>query len=128
MDRLWLNVAMLTKQDFSKIKLLLKDHPTKQEIKKMLQDYPTREELYKHLDLFGKALSEKFNDSLKNYPTKDELFKRLDHIVGELETIRTEQLILTHSQTEYESRFKALEKIHPQGRHSSVPIAASIAA
>lgn len=113
-----MNGIMLTKLDFKNIKLLLKDHPTKQEIKMLLKDhptkqeikillkdYPTREELYKHLDLFGKALSEKFDDSLKNYPTKDELFKRLDHIVGELETIRTEQLILTHSQTEHESRY-----------------------
>lgn len=109
---------MLTKQDFNKIKLLLKDHPTKQEIKLLLKDhptkqeiklllkdYPTREELYNHLDLLGKALSEKFDNSLKNYPTKDELFNRLDHIVGELETIRTEQLILTHWQAEHESRF-----------------------
>ena len=73
-DRLWLNGIMLTKQDFSKIKLLLKDHPT-----------------------------------------KDELFKRLDHIVGELETIRTEQLILTHSQTEHENRYNhtPLQSITP---------------
>ena len=101
-DRLWLNGIMLTKQDFSKIKLLLKDHPT-------------REELYKHLDLLGKALSEKFDNSLKNHPTKDELFKRLDHIVGELETIRTEQLILTHSQTEHENRYNhtPLQSITP---------------
>lgn len=139
-----MNGIMLTNQDFSKIKLLLKDHPTKKEIKlflkdyptkqeikmllkdhptkleikKMLQDYPTREELYKHLDFFGKALSEKFDDSLKNYPTKDELFKRLDHIVGELETIRTEQLILIHDQAEHESNIKSLQKIHPQGRHA----------
>lgn len=115
---MWLNGIMLTKQDFKEFKMLLKDHPTKkemklllkdyptkQEIKLLLKDYPTREELYKHLDLLGKALSEKFDDSLKNYPTKDELFKRLDHIVGELETIRTEQLILTHSQAEHERKY-----------------------
>ena len=52
---------MLTKQDFKQIKQILKD-------------YPNREELYKHLDLLGKTLSEKFDETMKNYPTKDELF------------------------------------------------------
>lgn len=59
------------------------------------------------------------NERLKFFPTKDELFKRLDHIVGELETIRNEQLLLTHSQGEHDGRLKALELIHPKGRHSA---------
>ncbi|MBI2309782.1 hypothetical protein HYU89_02680 [Candidatus Collierbacteria bacterium] len=119
---------MTAKQDFKQIEKLLKDYPTRKELYKKLDDYPTREELYKkldeypkreelykHLDLLGKALSEKIDNSLKDYPTKDELFKRLDHIVGELETIRTEQLILTHSQTEHESRYNhtPLQSITP---------------
>ena len=86
---------MLKKQDFKQIKQILKD-------------YPNREELYKHLDLLGKTLSEKFDETMKNYPTKDELFKCLDHNVGELETVRTEQILITHSQTDLEERTNKL--------------------
>ena len=100
---------MLTKQDFKQIKQILKD-------------YPNREELYKHLDLLGKTLSEKFDETMKNYPTKDELFKCLDHNVGELETVRTEQILITHSQTDLEERTNKLEEIHPRGRHAFVPV------
>lgn len=102
-----MNWIMLTKQDLK-------------QIEKLLKDYPNREEMYKHLDLLGKTLSEKLDETMKNYPTKDELFRRLDHIVGELDTIRTEQILLTHSQSDLEERTDRLEDIHPGGRHLSV--------
>jgi hypothetical protein len=99
---------VLTKQDFK-------------QIEKKLKDYPTREELYRHLDLLGETLLEKLEETMKNYPTKNELFKRLDHIVGELETIRTEQILITHSQSDLEERTNRLEEIHPGGSHAFVP-------
>src|SRR3990167_8984348 len=114
-------VFMLTKQDLKQIEKLLKNYPTKQELYKKLKDYPTREELYRHLDLLGKTLSEKFDETMKNYPTKDELFKRLDHNVGELETVRTEQILITHSQTDLDERTNKLEEIHPGSRHVFIP-------
>ena len=90
-----------------------------------MKDYPKREELYEHLDLFGKTLSDKFDKKLEEkfrfYPTKDELFKRLDHIVGELDTIRTEHRLTAHSQEDQEDRLSKLEEIHPGGRHAFVP-------
>ena len=71
-------VFMLTKQDLNQIEKLLKvhlkDYPKREELYKKLKEYPNREELYKHLDLLGKTLSEKFDETMKNYPTKDELF------------------------------------------------------
>lgn len=119
-----MNGIMLTKQDLKQIEKLLKDYlkdyPNREELYLKLKDYPTREELYKHLDLLGKTLSEKFDETMKNYPTKDKLFQRLDHIVGELDTIRTEQILLIHSQSNLEERTNRLEDIHPGGRHLSV--------
>jgi len=129
---------MLTKQDLKQIEKLLKVHlkdypkreelykklkeyPTREELYKKLKEYPNREELYKHLDLLGKTLSEKFDETMKNYPTKDELFKRLNHNVGELETVRTEQILITHSQTDLEERTNKLEEIHPGSRHVFIP-------
>lgn len=75
-----------------------------------LKDYPKREEMFKHLDLLGKAWSDKLDRVLENYPTKSELFARLDYIVGELETIRQEQILTAHSQTDIDDRLALVEK------------------
>ena len=93
-----------------KLKGKLSEYPTRKELFLKLKEYPNREELFKHLDLLGKALSDKFESGLQKYPTKDELFRRLDHIVGELETIRQEQILTAHSQTEFDDRLLSVEK------------------
>ncbi len=84
---------MLTKQDFKKIELLF-------EIK------------------LDQKLEEKLNEKLGRYPTREEFFKSMDMIMGELKTIRNEQILITGSQTDNEDRIAKLEKIHPNGvRH-----------
>lgn len=88
---------MLTKQDFKKIELLF-------EIK-----------LDEKLE---QKLEEKLNEKLGRYPTRDEFFKSMDMIMGELETIRNEQILITGSQTDNEERISKLEKIHPSGVHN----------
>ena len=66
--------------------------------------------MHKQLDLIIKSFSERVEEILKNYLTKSELFDRLDHIVGELETIRQEQILTAHSQTEFDDRLTSVEK------------------
>lgn len=85
---------MLTKQDFKKIELLF-------EIK-----------LDEKLE---QKLEEKLTEKLGRYPTREEFFKSMDMILGELETIRNEQILITGSQTDNEERIAKLEKIHPSG-------------
>lgn len=89
-------VAMLTKQDFQQIERLLE----------LKLDQKLEEKL-----------EEKLNEKLRFFPTKDEFFKRMDEMMGELETIRNEQLLLTHSQEQYDRRIEKLETIHPKGKH-----------
>ena len=90
-----LNRPMLTKQDFKKIELLF-------EIK------------------LDEKLEEKLNEKLGRYPTREEFFKSIDMIIGELETIRNEQILITGSQTGNEERISELEKIHSSGTHHSI--------
>lgn len=102
-----------TKQDEKTIKKIVRneiDEALDIKLAAKLKDYPKREEMYKHLDLLGKDFSERLEEVLRNYPTKDELFRRLDHIVGELETIRQEQMLTAHSQTEFDDRLSSVEK------------------
>lgn len=83
---------MLTKQDFKKIELL----------------FETK---------LDEKLEQKLNEKLGRYPTRDEFFKSMDMIMGELETIRNEQILITGSQTDNEERISKLEKIHLNGTH-----------
>lgn len=87
---------MLTKQDLRAIELLL--------------DVKLDEKLEEKLE-------QKFNEKLGNFPTKDEFYKMMDKLIGELETIRNEQIIITHHHEEFRTRVKALEDIHPNGQH-----------
>ncbi|GEM_PF-1893903 len=102
-----------TKQDEKTVKKIVRkeiDEALDIKLAEKLKDYPKREEMFKHLDLLGEAWSDKLERVLKNYPTKDELFKRLDYIVGELETIRQEQILTAHSQTDLDDRLTFVEK------------------
>lgn len=87
---------MLTKQDLKRIELLF-------EIK------------------LDEKLEEKLNDKLGLYPTRNEFFKSMDKIMGELETIRNEQILIAHSQGDYDERLEKLESIHPKGNHNFSP-------
>lgn len=72
------------------------------------------------ITLIEELLDEKFEVRLKNIPTKDEFFTSMDKIMGELETIRNEQILIAGSQGDYEKRLELLENIHPNGKHQFV--------
>lgn len=65
----------------------------------------------KDFDQIERVLDEKLDEKLKNLPTKDEFFSKMDEVMGELETIREEQTILSHQVSNHENRLKTLEKI-----------------
>ena len=50
-------------------------------------------------------------EEIKNLPTKEEFFSKMDESMGELETIREEQTILSHQVADHENRLKSLEEI-----------------
>ena len=75
------------------------------------------------------GLIEKKNNALleaidkKNYDLRSDLAKMKDEIVGELQTVRQEQTILSgqHSRViDNEERLEKLEEIHPQGHHAVI--------
>lgn len=66
---------------------------------------------------FDEKFEEKFNEKLKYFPSKDEFYKMMDKLMGELETIRNEQIIITHHHEEFRTRVKKLEDIHPNDQH-----------
>lgn len=70
------------------------------------------------IEIIEGIIDEKIGEKLKNMPTKDELYTRLDYIVGELDTIRTEITLVTHSQENHENRITKLETIHPKNKHA----------
>ena len=54
---------------------------------------------------------------LSHLPTKDDFYKTMDKIMGELKTIREEQILLSHRTSDHEDRLEKLEKIHPSYQH-----------
>lgn len=81
----------------------------------------------KNIILLGSI--DKKNDDLlesidkKNYDLRSDIAQMKDEIVGELETARQEQTMLSgqHSRViDHEERLEKLEKIHPQGLHVSI--------
>ena len=50
-------------------------------------------------------------EEIKNLPTKEEFFSKMDEVVGELKTIREEQIALFHQVSNHEDRLKTLEGI-----------------
>lgn len=53
-------------------------------------------------------------EEIKNLPTKEEFFSKMDEVMGELETVREEQTVLSGQVSNHENRLKSLEKIHPE--------------
>lgn len=72
---------------------------------------------------FDEKFEEKFTEKLKFFPSKDEFYTMIGTMMGELETIRNEQIIITHHHEEFQTRVKALEDIHPNGTHQFAPSA-----
>ena len=67
-------------------------------------------------------LEEKLEEKLSGFIKKEEFYKIADKILGELSTLRDEVMLsASHAQiSDLEERAEALEKIHPQGMHSSL--------
>ncbi|MEK7111368.1 MAG: hypothetical protein AAB856_02120 [Patescibacteria group bacterium] len=59
---------------------------------------------------------------LGKFITKDDFYKTIDKVMSELSDLREEvTLSASHAQiSDLEERAEALEKIHPQGTHSSL--------
>lgn len=53
-------------------------------------------------------------EEIKNLPTKEEFFSKMDEVMGELETVREEQTVLSGQVSNHENRLKSFEKIHPE--------------
>lgn len=70
------------------------------------------------VEIIEGIIDEKIGEKIKNLPTKDEFFTKMDEVMGELETIRNEQQLITHSQEDHEGRLTKLEKIHPENKHA----------
>lgn len=50
-------------------------------------------------------------EEIKILPTKEEFFSKMDEVMGELNTIREEQTVLSGQVSNNESRLKSLEEI-----------------
>ncbi|MBI3282630.1 hypothetical protein HYZ70_00965 [Candidatus Curtissbacteria bacterium] len=60
---------------------------------------------------------EEFEERIRLLPIRDEFLTWMDKLMGELKTIREEQIILSAHSSEQFNRIMALEKIHLGGRH-----------
>lgn len=65
----------------------------------------------KDLDEIEEIVEEKIGEKTKNLPTKDEFFSRMDDVMRELDTIRSEQTIISHHVTDHEPRIEKLERV-----------------
>ncbi len=64
----------------------------------------------KDFDQVEEIIKEKLDEKIKLLPSKDEFFQKMDEVMGELKTIREEQIIIGHQTTENEERITTLEK------------------
>lgn len=69
----------------------------------------------KDLDFIEKIIEEK----ISHLPTREEFHQRMDEAMGELQAIRQEHTLMSHRLSDHEDRVASLEKIHPDGQHSS---------
>jgi len=49
---------------------------------------------------------------ISHTPTKDEFYGKMDEVMGELKTIREEQILLSHRVSDHEDRIEKIEN-HP---------------
>ena len=83
----------LTKNDLQKIKFI---------IKKGLKGFSTKSDLKRFIT----------KDDLKYLPTKDDFYQKMDEVMGELQTIREEQTMLSGIQikvNDHEDRIEVIE-------------------
>lgn len=67
----------------------------------------------KDLDNIEGIVEEKLDGKIKILPTKDEFFSKMDEVMGELETIREEQILVSHRVSNHEDRLEKLEAVCP---------------
>ncbi len=60
-------------------------------------------------NVLDRKLDEKLDEKLKNLPTKKEFFGRMDKLLGEVQTSRSEQTILSHRVSTHEDRLQVVE-------------------
>lgn len=65
------------------------------------------------LNQIKKFIEEKFDEKIKLLPTKDEFFQKMNEVIGELKTIRKEQIIVGHQVNNHEERISVFEKDQP---------------
>lgn len=63
----------------------------------------------KDLDEIEEIVEEKLEEKTKLLPTKREFFGKMDEVIGELETIRNEQIIVSHQLSDHGDRLERLE-------------------
>ena len=90
---------------------------TKKEFKAQVAKLATKEELKrtelairKGAQLDFEDFRKEINEKLNLLPTKDEFFTRMDKVMGELQTIREEQLLLSAKSSSYGDRLTVLEQ------------------
>ena len=71
-------------------------------------------------DQIEKVVNKSVEEKTKHLPTKDEFYSKMDDIMGELKTIREEQIAVTGRFTDHEDRLEKLEEIHPSYQHSPI--------
>lgn len=64
----------------------------------------------KDFDQIEEIIEEKLDEKIKLLPSKDEFFQKMDDVMGELKTVREEQVIIGHQTNNHEERINALEK------------------
>ena len=79
------------------------------------------------LDVIKQAVGEVFEEKeiitkedLKYLPSKEEYFDREDKAMGKLKKIEEELTILSNHSSKHSDQIEALEKLHPQGRHTTI--------
>lgn len=104
------NNSPATKADLAKL-------ATKKDLKTQVAKLATKKELKrtelairKGAQLDFEDFRKEINEKLNLLPTKDEFFTRMDKVMGELQTIREEQLLLSAKSSNHEDRITVIEQ------------------
>lgn len=96
----------LTKSEFKKE---LRKYPTKTDLKTALRNYPTKVELKRELSALETRMDIKMDDMKLQIDDKargyrDDVLTKMDQVLGQLETIREDQIIANHHAEEMLAR------------------------
>lgn len=62
-------------------------------------------------------LEQKLNEKLANFPSKDEFFTKMDEVMGELQAMREENMVLSHHSSQHTDDIDKLKSLHPNFAH-----------